>query len=88
MIVDILDGIGRSPLRLPASLVIVRLDDGTPIMVSGAFGPEGAVRSSHALEKDFNQTLRALGVTQEVICDRIELPPPPPGARLILAPRS
>ena len=77
---------GAEPLVLEATLVLVELDDGTPIMVSGEYGPEGAVRSAHAGDKDFNQTLHALGINRTVICDTIALPPPPPGARIIAGP--
>lgn len=80
------DGVGGQPLILNATLVVVYHDDGSPIMVSGAYGPEGAIRSSHALDADFNATLYALGVRRTSICDELKLPAPPPGARLISKP--
>ena len=54
---------------------------------AGNFGPEGVVRASHALEPDFNATLRAFGINRTVICDELVLPKPPPGAQLIRAPQ-
>jgi len=78
---------GAQPIVMEASLVLVELDDGTPVMISGEYGPEGAVKSSHAGETDFNKTLRDLGIDRVVICDSVVLPPPPPGARIIAGPR-
>ena len=79
-------GVGGTPLFIDASLVICRLADGTPVMLAGEYGPDGEVRASHALDDDFNQTLGALGVSQLVMCDRLVLPSPPPGAKLLHAP--
>lgn len=80
------NGVLGEPITIPASLVVVYSDDGTPIMVAGEYGPDGAVRASHALDKDFNSTLHALGINRTVLCDKVALPPPPPGARLIRQP--
>ena len=88
MQVSIIPEIGQQPLIIEASLVIVHCDDGTPFMVSGEYGPDGSLRASHALDEDFNRTLHKLGINRTVLCDRIELPPPPPGARLIRDPQS
>lgn len=79
--------IGAEPLVLDATLVLVELEDGTPVMVCGEYGPEGAVRASHAGDDDFNKSLNMLGIDKTVICDTVKLPPPPPGARLIKGPR-
>jgi hypothetical protein len=54
--------------------------------VAGDFGPAGIVRASHALDPDFNATLRSFGIDRMVICDRLVLPQPPPGAQIIRAP--
>ena len=88
MLVEILPrGIGGGePLVLEATLVIVRWPDGTPMCVAGAYGPDGVVRASHCKDKDFNETLRKLGIDRTVICDELVLPPPPTGARLIRGP--
>lgn len=93
---------GGKPLVLNATLIVVRMDDATPVLVvgeralalnpgqpvavAGDFGPEGTVRASHALDDDFNATLQALGINRLVICDKLVLPPPPPGARLVRGP--
>jgi hypothetical protein len=82
----LLRGITGEPLVLDATMFIVRHDDSTPVCVGGEYGPERTIRCSHALDKDFNATLRALGVQQMVICDELVLPAPPPGAKLVRAP--
>lgn len=76
---------GRS-MRLAASLLIVRHDDGTILGVAGAYGPGGTVLMSHHNDKDFQSTLRRLGVNETVLCDTIQLPGPPSGYRLIAGP--
>jgi hypothetical protein len=91
MLVEILpNGIGSEPILLEASLVVVRMDDGTPVMVSGEFGPEGVIRSSHALDRDFQTTIRQLGVDRAKISEvkELVLPKPAPGAKLIAGPGS
>lgn len=100
----LLKGVGGEPLVVDATMVVVRLDDTTPILavgeralrlkpgepaaVAGAVGGDGIVRASHALDEDFNATLRALGINRTVICDKLVLPPPPPGARLVRGPET
>jgi hypothetical protein len=98
----LLKGVLGEPLIVDATLVIVRLNDTTPVLtvgrealalsqgdvaaVAGDFGPDGVVRASHALDPDFNPTLRAFGIERTVICDRLVLPQPPPGAQIIRGP--
>lgn len=79
-------GITGEPLVVDAALFIARHDDGTPVCVGGEYGPGDTIRCSHALDKDFNQTLRKLGIDRTVICEELVLPPPPPGAKLIRGP--
>ncbi len=88
MRVKILQGIGKAPILLNATLVVCENNQGTPVMVAGDYGPEGTIRASHCKDEDFNDTLKKLGLTQVVLCDTIVLPPPPPGAKLIRDPRS
>jgi hypothetical protein len=88
MILKILpNGPGSQPLIIDASLVLACLDNGTPVMAAGDYGPGGTLKASHAGDKDFNKTLRDLGLDKTVICDTLVLPPPPPGARVIAGPR-
>lgn len=74
------------PIVLRACQVLVRQDNGTPICVAAHFGPDGAYAVEKAGDKDFNRTMRALGIRETVLVDRIEVPPPPPGARLVADP--
>lgn len=87
MIVEIMDRVGGQPIRLVASQVVVRNDDGTPLCVAGEYGPAGAVRASHAGDADFNRTLRAFGYAgREVRVEPINVPGPPRGATLLAGP--
>lgn len=89
MIVEIIPagGIGRSrPLILAACQVLIRQNNGTPIAVAAEYGADGSQALAKVGDEDFNLVLRNLGVFETVICDRIELPPPPPGARLVADP--
>lgn len=90
MIVELIpaSGIGcGQALRLAVSQVLIRQDNGTPICVAAEYGPEGAQAVSKAGDDDFNRILKTLGVDMLVRCDRIEMPQPPPGARLIAGPK-
>lgn len=90
LIVELLPsgGIGSGPpIKIPASQVVIRLPDNTPVCVVSAYGPDGCYAISHAMDEDFNRMLRNLGITMsQVKVDRVELPAPPPGARLISSP--
>ena len=79
-------GMSGPPIEMEAALVLVKDDDGTPLMASGEYGPQGAIRSSHALDSDFTKTLRELGLTQLTVCDKLVLPGPPPGAKILTGP--
>jgi hypothetical protein len=89
MIVELIPagGVGRSrPLVLYVNQVVIRQDNGTPISVAAEFGGERTQAVAQAGDPDFERVLRALGVRETVVVDRIVLPPLPPGARLVAGP--
>jgi hypothetical protein len=69
MILEILDGLGR-PMVIPATRVVVRSHDGTPLaaVVEWQGGPYGThVTAAHAQDPNFNQILANLGL------DRVQI---------------
>lgn len=68
MIVEILDGLGR-PLVVPASRVVIRSDQGTPLaaVVEWSGGGETHVTAVTARDREFHQVLANLGI------DRVEV---------------
>lgn len=90
MIVQLLvaDGGRLRPLTVHATQVLVCQDNGTPIAVAAEYGTDASQAVSKVGDADFNTTLKALGVPHEVVCDVLDLPKPPPGARLIAGPSS
>jgi len=82
------DGIGNSrPLVLQVNQILIRQDTGTPIGVAAEYGGGRSQAISIVGQDDFNRMLRNLGIGETVVCDRLELPKPPPGARLIAGPK-
>lgn len=80
-------GLGRSaPVVIEAAQVYLSHPDGTHFAVAAEYGPDGAVQFAHAKDKNFNRVLNDLGVKRFTICDQLELPKPPPGARLVAGP--
>mgnify|MGYP003112036560 CR=1 FL=1 len=69
--VHLLQGIGKPPLVLDATQVVVRLDDGTPISVSALFGGTDAVITSHVKDEGFHADLRRAGVDDKVTLERM-----------------
>jgi hypothetical protein len=64
MILEILDGLGR-PLVVPATRVVVRSGNGTPLAAVVEWqGGEGGthVTAVHAKDKQFNQVMANLGL--------------------------
>jgi hypothetical protein len=98
MIVEIIpaEGVGKArPIIVTCNQIVIRQDNGTPIGVFAHYGPDGAYAASIAAHcrkcgaapDDFNRMLQALGVHSTVIVDRLQLPKPAPGARLIAGPQ-
>lgn len=91
-------GIGHGqPIEIDATQVVVRTANGTPIALVMEYGPPGSYsvgmdpRITGGIagddNGDFERLLAAAGVREQVICDRLELPKPPPGAVLVADPR-
>lgn len=82
-------GLGTGqPLVIDVAQIILRYPNGTPFAIAALYGQDRSVACSMAGMKDFNTLLHRLGVDMTVIVDTIEMPPPPPGARLIHGPNS
>lgn len=88
-------GLGKKEvIRLPISQIVLKYEDGTPIYAGAHYGPDRAWAHERACVEqetlrpaDFQQILRALGINMTVVVDQIEMPKPPPGARLLYGPR-
>jgi hypothetical protein len=80
-------GIGRgAPFVLHVNQVTVRQDNGTIVAVAAVYGAADTLLVTHAGDKDFNDNLRKLNIAGMTIVDRLELPSPPPGAKIIAGP--
>lgn len=88
MIVELVLGDGTlRPLVIPGvASVVVRQNNTTPIMVAAEVGEGRSQEVAHVKDKNFNHTLRQLGINQTVICDTLVLSKPPPDARLVAGP--
>lgn len=80
------DGTLRPVVLDGVSVVVVRQNNTTPIMVAAEVGDRRTQCVSTCKDKDFNHTLRQLGINETVICDTLELRKPPTDARLIAGP--
>ncbi len=86
MIVEILSAIDGQAVRIPAAQLLIRNDDGTPVVVAGEFGPQNTIRAAVAGDADFQRTLSAFGYNEGIVeVDHLTLPPPV-GGRLISGP--
>ena len=84
-----LHGVGRGqPIVLAVRQAVIRMPNGTPVVVAAEFGPDGAYAVSRVGDDDFNRLLRALSLDiTHVQVDTVQMPSPPPGARLIAGPK-
>lgn len=81
-------GVGSGkPIVLDASQVVIRQDNGTVMALAMHYGPDGSYVIGIAGDDEFDRLLAAAGIHEEVICDRLQLPKPPPGAVLVADPR-
>jgi len=72
-IVEIIESIGKPPLRIPASQVVIRMPGGTPVSLAAVYGTDDSVLVSHCEEEQFNDNLRKLGINETVISTKLEL---------------
>lgn len=71
--VEILQGINKKPIRIEASQLVVRLADGTPVMVGALYGGPNGVLVSHCGDDKFAENLAKLNVQGTVIVDKLRL---------------
>lgn len=92
MIIELIptEGVGRGrPIVLEANQIVIRQNNGTIIGIAMHYGPEGAYACALAGDDDgdFERLLAAAGINEVVICDRLQIPKPHPGAVLVADPR-
>jgi len=71
--VEIIQAIGRTPLKVEASQVVIRMPDGTPISLAALFGGPNSVLVSHCEDTNFNENLRKLGLTDTVVTEKLKV---------------
>lgn len=88
MIVEIIhEGVGvKPPLRLKATQILIRQDNGTPICLAAEFAGQAAQVVSKAGDPDFNRVLKLFSINMDVECTILNTPGPPAGSRLLTGP--
>ena len=69
--VEVLESIGKQPIVLNASQVVVRLSNGTPVSVAALYGGDDSVLVSHCDDKNFNENLDKIGISSTVIVEKV-----------------
>jgi hypothetical protein len=72
-IVEIIEAIGKPPLKLPASQVVIRMPNGTPVSVAALFGTAESILVSHCDDPNFNANLTKLGIKETVITTKLKV---------------
>lgn len=71
--VEIVESIGKPPLRLEASQVVIRLPNNTPVSLAALYGTADSVLVSHCDDPSFNENLRKLGINETVISTHVKV---------------
>lgn len=71
--VDVIEGIGKPPLSVEASQVVIRMPGGTPVSIAALFGSSESVLVSHVEDPNFQENLNKLGITETVIAEKEEI---------------
>jgi hypothetical protein len=87
MRIEIVDKVGTPPVRLPATRFVVYQDNATPVVAGAEFGSNREPTVAMVGMDRFEQVLRLLGVTAKVAVQTLQMPKPPPGARLVAGPK-
>lgn len=72
-IVEVLESVGKPPVTLSASQVVVRLPNGTPVSIAALFGGLDSVLVSHCEDKNFNDNLSKVGIASTVIVEKADI---------------
>lgn len=72
-VVEIVQAIGKPPIKVEASQVVVRMPDGTPISLAALYGSNNSVLVSHCDDQNFNKNLQKLGITETVVTTKVEV---------------
>lgn len=90
LVIELLEhGVGRrAPLRLTARQIVIRLPNGTPVVIAAEYGPDGCYAVSTYNDDDFNRMLRNLNIDrQPVTVVQAAMAPPINGSVLVAGPR-
>jgi hypothetical protein len=71
--VEIIEKLGKPSIRIPASQVVIRMPDGTPVSVAAIYGGPDSVLVSHCSDKNFQQDLKKLGITETVVVTNLKV---------------
>lgn len=71
--VEVINGIGKAPVRLEASQVVIRMPNGTPVSIAALYGGPSSVLVSHCQDPSFNDNLRKLGINDTVVVDTMRV---------------
>lgn len=71
--VEVIQAIGKPPLMLEASQVVVRMPDGTPVSLAALYGGPDSVLVSHCDDANFNENLRKLGMSDTVVTEKLKV---------------
>ena len=72
-VVEMVQAIGKPPIRVEASQLVVRLPDGTPISLAALYGGQESVLVSHCEDPTFNENLRKLGINETVVSEKLKV---------------
>lgn len=71
--VEIIEAVGKPPIRLPASQVVIRMSDGTPVSIAALFGSNRSVLVSHCEDPNFQNNLQKIGINETVIVEKVKV---------------
>lgn len=70
--VEVINGIGKPPLKVEASQVVIRMPNGTPVSIAALYGGPNSVLVSHCEDANFNANLKKLGINETVIVSSLK----------------
>mgnify|MGYP006295822085 CR=1 len=71
--VEIINGIGKSPIKIEASQVVVRMPNGTPVSIAALYGGPASVLVSHCEDPNFNNNLKKLGINETIVVSNVRV---------------
>lgn len=71
--IEVIQQVGKPPITLDASQVVIRMPNGTPVCIAAQYGSHSSLLLSHCNDSSFQADLEKLGISETVFVERLAI---------------